>query len=131
MAIFAALKHGINLIRHSLRDVGTGKKRSGEWPRVEKDFLSKHQECEACGGKDRLNVHHVMPFHVEPSLDLDESNLITLCMGLNECHLRIGHSGDFSWWDPDVRKICHELQNKKITLKEAQTISAAKVKKTA
>ena len=129
MVLFKALAHGVNLIRHSLRDVGISQKRSSKWPKVEKDFLSKHPECEACGGKDRLNIHHIVPFHIDQSLELDESNLITMCMGANECHLRIAHSGNFRYWNPDVRHICKELQEKKLTLKQAEQVSLTKLKK--
>jgi 5-methylcytosine-specific restriction endonuclease McrA len=43
-----------------------------------------------------VQVHHKKPFHLHPELELDPANLVTLCMtSSNECHLRIGHSGDF------------------------------------
>lgn len=102
------IKHGINLIRHSLRDVGTGAKRSSKWPTVEKHFLTAHPTCAACGGKVRLNVHHVKPFHLDPVNELDPNNLITLCMGEKECHLHIGHGGSFKQYCPDVRKYAAE-----------------------
>ena len=28
---------------------------------------------------------------------MDRANLIPLCMGILECHLRIGHGGDWQW----------------------------------
>lgn len=98
------IKHGINLIRHSLRDVGVSAKRSDKWPTVEKHFREAHPTCAACGGKDRLNVHHCMPFHLDPSKELDPTNLITLCMGEKECHLHIGHGGSFKQYNPNVRR---------------------------
>lgn len=45
-----------------------------------------------------------MPFNLDPSLELDPSNLITLCMGEKECHLHIGHGGSFKQYCPEVRK---------------------------
>ena len=98
------IKHGINLIRHSLRDVGIDAKRSGKWPTVEKHFLEANPVCAACGSKKRLNVHHINPFHVFPQLELDPSNLITLCMSEKECHLHIGHLHAFSRSNPNVRE---------------------------
>jgi 5-methylcytosine-specific restriction enzyme A len=106
--MFRTIKHGINLIRHSLRDVGLSAKRSSKWPTVEKHFLEAHPICAACGGKKRLNVHHCMPFHLDPNLELDPNNLITLCMGKLECHLHIGHSGNFKLYNPNVRKNASE-----------------------
>jgi 5-methylcytosine-specific restriction protein A len=102
------IKHGINLIKHSLRDVGISAKRSSRWPTLEKHFKAAHPTCAACGSKKRLNVHHCMPFHLDPSLELDPNNLITLCMGAKECHLRLGHGGSFKQYCPDVRKYAAE-----------------------
>jgi|ERR1700722_13258893 len=72
--------------------------------KVEKDFLVSHPTCAACGSKKSLNVHHCLPFHIDKSLELDEKNLITLCMNTRECHLHIGHCGDFKKYNPNVRK---------------------------
>jgi len=99
------IKHGINLVKHSLRDVGTNAKRSTHWPTVEKHFLAEagHNFCAACGGTEKLNAHHIVPFHHDSSLELDHNNLITLCMSKCECHLHIGHSGSFKEFNPNVR----------------------------
>ena len=102
------IKHGINLLRNKFRDVGVGVKRSGEWPTVEKHFLEAHPTCAACEGTERLNIHHCRPFHTFPQLELDTNNLITLCMGELECHLQIGHCGDFKLYNPNVRKDAEE-----------------------
>lgn len=102
------IKHGINLIKHSLRDVGTKAKRSSKWPTVEKHFLEQNPTCAACGGVARLNVHHCKPFHLDPELELDVNNLITLCMSSKECHLHLGHGGYFKEYCPDVRTYAAE-----------------------
>lgn len=99
------IKHSINLMRHALRDVGVDAKRSSHWPTVEKHFLESHPTCAACGSSKRLNVHHCMPFHLDPSLELDPNNLITLCMDTKECHLHIGHGGSFKQYNPQVREM--------------------------
>lgn len=103
-----AIKHGINLLRHSLRDVGTGTSRSPQWPTLEKHFKKEHPTCAACGTDKRLNVHHCLPFHIHPELELDPNNLITLCMDTKECHLHLGHGGSFKQYCPDVRKYAAE-----------------------
>src|SRR5271155_3275861 len=98
------ITHGINLVRHVLRDVGVSAKRSSHWPTVEKHFREAHPTCEACGSKNRLNVHHCKPFHLDPEMELDPTNRITLCMDTKECHLHIGHGGSFKQYNPNVRK---------------------------
>lgn len=74
-------------------DISEGQ-RSGEWRRVRDQFVEKFPVCAACGSSAALNVHHVIPFHVRPDLELDEWNLITLC---REHHFRIGHDPDGPW----------------------------------
>lgn len=52
--------------------------------------------CAVCGGKKKLEAHHIMPFHLHPQLEMDERNLIPLCEGAGvNCHLLFGHLGDF------------------------------------
>lgn len=72
-----------------------GCRRSHKWPEVRAEHLKKYGECAACGSKKNLEVHHIIGFHIDPSLELDPKNLITLCehgrfKGVN-CHLFFGH----------------------------------------
>ncbi|MFM0141712.1 HNH endonuclease [Paraburkholderia sp. RL18-085-BIA-A] len=80
--------------------------RSGHWSTVRKQHLILHPVCELCGGSEDLEVHHVRPFHLHPDLELDPSNLVTLCEakkgGIN-CHLAFGHLGNFRSFNVDVR----------------------------
>lgn len=98
------IAHGINLIKHAMRDLGVSSKRSSKWPTIEKHFRQSHPACEACGSAKQLNVHHCMPFHLDPTKELDPNNLITLCMSNKECHLHIGHGGSFKQYNPNVRE---------------------------
>jgi len=66
-----------------------GQPRSSKWPSVRAAHLKAHPACEACGGRDSLEVHHIQPFHIRPELELDQTNLITLCGA--DCHLVFGH----------------------------------------
>lgn len=117
------IKHGINLLKHSLRDIGISTKRSSRWPTVEKYFRKTHPTCAACGSKNRLNVHHIQPFHIFPELELDINNLITLCMGKKECHLRLGHGSDFKAYCPDIRKYVEQVKQKEKTLEEIEKVA--------
>jgi hypothetical protein len=72
--------------------------RSSRWPTVRKAHLAANPNCAACGGSDKLEVHHVAPFHLHPELELDPNNLVTLCESLRNgvnCHLLFGHLGNF------------------------------------
>lgn len=76
--------------------------RSDKWPTVEHAFRARNPNCAACNGTEKINVHHKKPFHLHPELELEPSNLITLCMGEDECHIRIGHGDDFKAYNPNV-----------------------------
>lgn len=82
-----------------------GAKRSSKWPAVRRAFLRAHPFCAACGRATKLEVHHIVPFHVDPALELDAANLITLCEcehnGVN-CHLLFGHLGSYKSLNPYV-----------------------------
>ena len=97
----------IEHVKHRLQGkIPSGKKRSGEWPSVRKAHLEKSPDCVVCGGKQKIEVHHIQPFHLNPSLELDPLNLITLCEakknGVN-CHLLFGHIGNFNSVNTQVK----------------------------
>lgn len=96
------LLHPFRLYQAKLREAKKSKDRSPEWPRVRDEHLREHPECEACGSRKNLQVHHIRPFHLFPELELSQGNLITLCMSLQECHLSLGHGGSWVCWDPEV-----------------------------
>lgn len=82
-------------------------KRSPKWGTVRAEFIKKqHSECYACGSKKDLEVHHIVPFHVDPKLELDPTNLVTLCESMifnpRNCHLFIGHNGNYKKTNPHV-----------------------------
>lgn len=80
--------------------------RHSRWGCVRQEHLLAHPVCEVCGGHQALRAHHIQPFHLHPELELEPSNLITLCeskrYGLN-CHLLIGHLGNYKRINPMVR----------------------------
>lgn len=97
-------------VKH-LKDVWQGKtkllnKRSSKWPALRKSFLKTNSSCAACGCTEFLEVHHIEPFHENSSLELDINNLITLCdkPGKDNCHLEVGHLGDFKSKNPSVKE---------------------------
>ena len=88
----------LSVAREKVKTIG----RSRKWPALRESHLKQHSKCCACGGEQRLQVHHIVPVHINPSRELDSTNLITLCMGPDECHLEIGHRGSWKRDNPDV-----------------------------
>jgi 5-methylcytosine-specific restriction enzyme A len=83
-----------------------GAKRSKEWPKVRAEHLKTHPFCAVCGGKKKVEVHHIRAFHSSPpELELEPKNLISLCeskkSGVN-CHLSVGHTGDYKKINEEV-----------------------------
>ena len=78
-----------------------GVPRSPRWPAVSRAFL-RGASCIACGQREGLTAHHVIPFHVRPDLELDERNLVPLCS--DRCHIVFGHFNDFRLDNPEVRE---------------------------
>jgi len=98
------LKHKIRVLVSKIREKKKEKRRSSNWSEVRDKFLSLNPRCAACGGTEKLQVHHIVPFHVNETLELDEKNLITLCMGKDECHLSIGHGDLWRCYNPYVKE---------------------------
>lgn len=73
--------------------------RSPAWNRTRNDYIQSSPECVACGRDQPLEVHHILPFHVYPSLELIPENLITLC---KDCHFTFGHLRDWTSWNNTV-----------------------------
>lgn len=75
-----------------------GAKRSSQWRKKRKIHLKKNPRCAVCDAKRKVEVHHKIPFHIAPDLELTEDNLVSLCenkkYGIN-CHLLLGHLGNY------------------------------------
>ena len=83
-----------------VRDPGAcGVKRSPKWPALRDAWLKLFPRCAVCGTDKGVVPHHCVPVHVASSLELVETNLITLCP---VHHLWIGHLGDWASWNKDV-----------------------------
>jgi len=91
-------------LRSQVREVGKTHLRSSYWANVREKFLEDNPLCAACASHKSLQVHHIKPFHLHPELELDPTNLITLCMDVTECHLIVGHGDSFRCYNPNVRE---------------------------
>jgi hypothetical protein len=105
--------------------IGASTARSPKWPHVEKLHLKLEPSCAACGTTKKLNVHHKKPFHLFPQLELDLNNLITLCMD-KECHIKIGHGGNFKDYNPDVAEDAAKVLANQSLFEEVVTESEKK-----
>lgn len=84
--------------------------RSPKWTSVRKEHLKINNYCIACGRDKKLEVHHIKPVHLFPELELDMSNLVTLCA--DPCHLVFGHLMNFKSWNREIIKDSTEYLNK-------------------
>lgn len=107
--MFKKVRHKTRVLLSSLRENKKEKHRSPEWKKVRENFLKKNPTCAACGSSLNLQVHHKIPFHVNPLRELDESNLITLCMDEKECHLEVGHGDSWKCYNPKVEDDAKKL----------------------
>lgn len=87
-------------------DVVGSAARSPQWRKLREKFLDANPACAACGVESGLEVHHLLPFHLFPEMELDPGNLMTLC---GRCHLLIGHGLDWRCYNPtavrDARRV--------------------------
>lgn len=100
--------------------------RSPKWSEVRKRHLLKQPMCQACGTKKGLEVHHIVPYGVNPNLELDPNNLITLCD--KYCHFAIGHLMNYKSWNSDVIKdsanYLEKVQNRPSMIESLSTQSS-------
>lgn len=100
------------MILNNVKDTIQGKaklghKRSSKWPKIRKEFLLKNPKCAVCSGTKSLEAHHIIPFHVNPDLELDPNNLVALCESKSYgiiCHLLVGHLGNYKNVNPNVKE---------------------------
>lgn len=79
--------------------------RSSKWKNLRLQHLKKNPTCAVCGSSFNVVPHHITPVHLDPSKELDASNLISLCESKTfNCHLFFGHFKNWSKHNPDVVK---------------------------
>lgn len=81
--------------------------RSSKWPSLRKKHLKKQPCCMACSSCKKPEVHHIIPVSIDPSKELDESNLITLCD--KYCHFIFGHLMNWKSYNSNVVKDAHQF----------------------
>ena len=79
-----------------------GQRRSSKWRIVRAEYLKEHPTCECCGGKKGIEVHHILPFHLFPELELRKENLMSLCKKRG-CHFAM-HLYSWKSYNPDAKQ---------------------------
>jgi hypothetical protein len=92
-----------------------GVPRSPKWAAWLKAFL-RGKACIACGQREGLTGHHVVPFHVDRSRELDPLNVVAICS--DRCHIVHGHFNDFALANPTVREDCAAYLAKRLAAKK-------------
>jgi hypothetical protein len=94
--------------------VPPGADRHKDWPRIRNEWIRNHPECAVCGRSERLQAHHIIPFHVAPELELEPVNLVTLCTRRKvlNCHLVFGHLGRWTDYNPNCIRDAQEWNRK-------------------
>lgn len=83
-----------------------GAKRSKTWRKTRRLYLALHPECAVCRMRGKVQVHHILPFHIAPDQEEVIDNLVTLCQNKKygiSCHLLIGHLGNYRRINPSCR----------------------------
>jgi hypothetical protein len=81
----------------AVRSFGVG--RSRKWPALRAAHLKRFPACAATGSTTDLEVHHVVPVHVDPERELDPGNLLTLS---REAHFTLAHLRDWRAYNPAI-----------------------------
>ena len=84
--------------RESVRSLGA--QRSSKWSGVRNHFAKENPVCAVCGKKP-IQVHHQIPFSQDASLELEVSNLISLCP---VHHLWFGHLGSYHSYNSNIEE---------------------------
>ena len=71
-----------------------------KWEEFERKYYESYPKiCKACGEKIHIDLHHIIPRHINPKLIFTTSNLIPLDRA---CHFHIGHLLNWSYYNPSV-----------------------------
>ncbi len=102
-----------------------GAKRSSKWRKVRKEHLKNNPCCAVCGQQKKIELHHIIPFHLAPDLELDPRNLISLCSsgkyGIKSCHILFGHRGSWKKFNASVREDAYIWNHRLRGYKDAET----------
>jgi len=80
-----------------------------EMTKAKRAYIKEHKLCAACNYKKKLEVHHIIPVHIDITLACEQSNFITLC---RDCHFTFGHFHNFrKYWNPHIILLAENIQD--------------------
>ena len=110
LSVLKAFINELNYLMERLRallrqDRTFGAKRSPKWNYKKKEFeQSNPKQCAVCG-HTKVALHHILPFHIDSSVELEDNNLIWLCEGFmtRNHHFEFGHLQNWKSWNEEVK----------------------------
>jgi len=67
-----------------------------EMTKAKRAYVKEHGECAICGNTKDLEVHHIVPVHIDPTMACSPENFVSLCDWRNHgCHYVFGHYRNF------------------------------------
>jgi len=97
----------MNLTRVYLNITSVSLPTQWEMTKAKRAYVKEYNKCACCGHNKTLEVHHIKPVHLFPSLACDHSNFITLC---RNCHCSFGHFRNFrTKWNPGIVVFAEEM----------------------
>ena len=80
-------------------------KRHKWWNKLKQKYLQENPKCEWCG-QDADTVHHIIPVHVNRDLEMEESNLMSLCDNrTRKCHFIVAHYCHWVKYNDKIKEI--------------------------
>ena len=68
-------------------------------------YKKQHPKCAWCSRQDGVAVHHKIPVSIKPTKAADLDNLISLCHHKRDCHLIVGHKGNWKHYEKQLDQI--------------------------
>ncbi len=88
-----------------------GMPRSGHWPALRDAIIAEQPWCSVCRRSTDLIVHHLMPFHLKPELELDKKNLFVLCETPDfNCHFVLAHFRNWEHYNKNILNVAKYLR---------------------
>ncbi len=121
--MIALITHALKVVHSVIREHSKLITRSSKWGGVRKSILKENQKCACCGSNILLQVHHFLPYHKHPELELDPKNLVVMCMSKNECHLLVAHGDNFKKYNPYLAADLKNIQTGLLSIEEAKVLA--------
>ena len=74
--------------------------------KAKRAYATTHPECAICGNPNNIEIHHVIPVHIDITMSCNFKNFVSACDSNNNgCHRWLCHFGDFkNKWNLNIRQ---------------------------